>query len=714
MHREVFVSVRGVWFFHVLSCLLLAILIGCGGGSGGSDDPQEGTINPSPVTPEETDSQFLNGVWQGRLFASRWGTYVDLATGQYTQIANGEGDVAIYPSADGQEYLATIRGYRLVEDDECSGFLIDLDRIEIRDIHTNLLKAGFNVYENLWGVAKLSPDGQAIAVRWENEKGCPNETQEYLTIFSRNGEIISQSRQAIEEFEWLPDNRLIYAIGKEIYTANVAYELDGVMVRSLADMTGEPSRLTASPDGTRILFELVTKQPTWLESTTYRNATVWSMNQDGTNLHLFATTRRENDANTDTDDPRVNNPVFSLDGQSVMLTEGYFSGIAFVREWYSDDLYEIISIENTGLMYAISANSTATRLPPDGSYPARVMRSLDSEGTITPLGEMIISTLSLAPKVDSPPENPGSLPSPSTQINRGIGGTLYYVDDDYSQDTTVIRSLDIATGQQSQYLKLTDDNGDDNDIDLGFSTDRNYISLYLERTDNNNILILDVNGNIVKSITVTNEDFDVRKEGAIVFSPLDDHLIALQFEYTDEARDRKKYVTIWNWQTGGVLKTFEDREYIHPVWTPDGHLLIWDREGGLYQARVEGDQVGEPQLLFRAPEPVSDPALSHDGTRLVFSMARHLWVCNLDGAELTQLTVPAHSGLEVSPVWSPDDRHIMLKSVSDGDELKDGSLWIIAADASNVRLKANSDSAMPVTDQDHDHLRYVYGTLTWR
>jgi hypothetical protein len=68
--------------------------------------------------------------------------------------------------------------------------------------------------------------------------------------------------------------------------------------------------------------------------------------------------------------------------------------------------------------------------------------------------------------------------------------------------------------------------------------------LNYQRIRIDNILILNVNGNIIKSIPVTNEDFDVRKEGAIVFSLLDDHLIALQYVYTDEASDRKKHVTV--------------------------------------------------------------------------------------------------------------------------------------------------------------------------
>jgi hypothetical protein len=179
-------------------------------------------------------------------------------------------------------------------------------------------------------------------------------------------------------------------------------------VRSLTGIAGEPMRLTSSPDCSRILFEMATNQPGWLEGTTYRNATVWSLSVDGSELQLLATTRRENDPGSDSDDPKIDNPVFSLDGNSVVLTEDYFSGVTFVREWYSDDLYQVITLENSGLTYSISADGPDLRLPLGGSYPAQVMRQVDSEGSVVPMSEMVISTLSLTPGVAGPVENPGS------------------------------------------------------------------------------------------------------------------------------------------------------------------------------------------------------------------------------------------------------------------------------------------------------------------
>jgi Tol biopolymer transport system component len=713
------VKFKSYRLFSAFIILLLSIVLGCGGGSGGDDGSEEPVPDNNDETPADDTApddnhqrQALNGPLTGHLFASRWGKYLDLSTGEYTQIADGRGDVAIYPSADGHEYVATIDNHHLVEDEACYGFLIDVDVIEIRDIHSNLVNDRFEVFENLWGLAKLSPDGEAVAVRWENDKGCPQNTYEYLTVFSRTGEILSQSQEEISQFDWLPDNRLIYAKDKTIYVANTPHRVDGEPIRSLAEIDGDPYRITASRDGSRILFEMMTKVPSWLESITYRNATVWSMNVDGSDLKQFATTRRVDDPDSDTDDPRINNPVFSLDDTEVLLTEDYFSGIAFVREWYDDDLYEVIPLENSGLMYSVPADSENLPLPPDGTYPARVMRSVNSEGEVVPVDEMIISTLKLVPKVASPTENPGSLPGQSA-LNRGINGSLYYIDSESDPEGAIIRHFDIATGVASAVFYLTDEEHDEYDLEIGSSEDGEYWSYAIEDRGETNIYILDSAGNQLVTIPFTDDSLDLRNEGAAQFSPIDNELIAFQYEYDagDGALNESKRILVANWRQDQVLSVFSE-DYIHPRWTPDGNLLFFDLEGGVYRVDLTGETFNEPQLLYRLPGKVDDPALSHDGTRMAFSMARHLWVCNIDGTGLTQLTSPTTDGSEISPVWSPDNRYILFKSADDGDD--DGALWVIAADADHVRIDHRSNTAIPVKDAERDQLDHIYGTLTWR
>jgi hypothetical protein len=190
---------------------------------------------------------------------------------------------------DSQEYLSGSGNHDRLEDDKCYQFPIIDDAIEIQDIYSNLFKERVEVCENHGSFAKYSPDGQAIAVRWVNEQSCPDNSYELLTIFSHTGKLLSQSQEPIKAFDWLVDNRPIYAIGKTIYVSNTKRLGDGEPIRTLTSEMGDISRITASPDGTKIVFEMVSARPRRLEPVIYRKARLLSMNIDGSNLRLFGT-----------------------------------------------------------------------------------------------------------------------------------------------------------------------------------------------------------------------------------------------------------------------------------------------------------------------------------------------------------------------------------------------------------------------------------------
>jgi Tol biopolymer transport system component len=216
----------------------------------------------------------------------------------------------------------------------------------------------------------------------------------------------------------------------------------------------------------------------------------------------------------------------------------------------------------------------------------------------------------------------------------------------------------------------------------------------------------------VSKIPFNDERMNFYNEGAPQFSPINDSLLAFQFEYDVENADYEKYVSILNWRTDSLLKIYSDVEYTAPRWTPAGDLLMWDREGGVYIVRANGEVFGEPEFLFKLPEAIIDPAISHDGTRMVFSMARHIWLCNLDGSNLTQLTAPGLDGFEQNPIWSPDDRYIVFKSSMDGE--RDGDLWVVASDAENIRIRKQTNSAIRLLDNEQKNLNHIYGSLIWR
>jgi Tol biopolymer transport system component len=693
-------------FLLLFSLLLLSA---CGGGGGGGDsspstDDKDDVTNDPPVTYSD-----INGDLNGRLFIAEAGEYFDLSTGLYTTIASDHYDVMITPSPDGKEYVERTKSYRMEKDNQCYGFLIEIERIAIRDVHSNLIQDSFELYEDVWGPAKLSPDGEAIALDWANDKGCPSgEVDALLTVFNRQGEVLSQTSEEVGSFAWLPDNRLIYANNGAIYVGAEAYSVDGVAIRSLDEIPGFPSRIRTNPDGSKIIFEMVTGGPMLFETVSYRDATVWMMNSDGSDLHQFATTRRVDDPDVESDDPRVNNPLWSLSGDRVIAMEGYFSGVGIVF----DDLdlnpngdYIIVPVDRKGLTYSVSANESQVSLPPDGQLEASIVARLGSNG-IKPFVESCDDHLFLVPVAPSPDEAPGSLPpSTNSAINRGIDGNILFVND--SGGDTVVSSLNVETGNMTDLVTLSADQYDEYDIDFSVSQDARYFAYYdYVYLDEKYIKLFDSNGDLIRNYYMVTDSYDYSPRGRIHFSPTDANL--LLFEYEDEVDD-KNYVTVLDWSQNLFIKYFTSQEYFDPLWTPDGNIILWDSENTAYRANVSGTTIGDPVELFRLPEPSAYHAINPDGTRMVFYMARHIWTINMDGSGLKQITAPK-IGYETYPAWSPDGRHILLKRKS-GNSF--GSLWIVASDAEHIRVTYNSDGVVPVRDSDGYHLRRVYGPMTW-
>jgi hypothetical protein len=138
------------------------LITSCGGGNGTSaaidndqDNPPQETDDTDPNNSDEPTSinSRVNGDLTGWLFISENGEYLDLSTGTYTKLASDHHDVLISPSADGTEYVERTKSFRMEKDPECYNFLIDIDRIAIKDIHSNLINDAFEVYEDLWGPA---------------------------------------------------------------------------------------------------------------------------------------------------------------------------------------------------------------------------------------------------------------------------------------------------------------------------------------------------------------------------------------------------------------------------------------------------------------------------------------------------------------------------------------------------------------------------------
>jgi Tol biopolymer transport system component len=151
--------------------------------------------------------------------------------------------------------------------------------------------------------------------------------------------------------------------------------------------------------------------------------------------------------------------------------------------------------------------------------------------------------------------------------------------------------------------------------------------------------------------------------------------------------------TVWNPSVfdlqGNVLARYMD--YPSYAWMPDGGLLL-ARGDSIYRV---GADLGTPQLLKRFPgDAPGFLSPSPDGNRVAFGLGdtalldNHMWVMNIDGTGLRQLSTSSHN--EDGAAWSPDGKYLALRQgiaytgptiPTDPTGNSCPQLWIIPSDA---------------------------------
>jgi TolB protein len=122
------------------------------------------------------------------------------------------------------------------------------------------------------------------------------------------------------------------------------------------------------------------------------------------------------------------------------------------------------------------------------------------------------------------------------------------------------------------------------------------------------------------------------------------------------SRDGNNEIYLMNADGSGEIRLTNDPAYdSSPDWSPDGKQIVFssDRTGefGLYIMSIDGSdphQIGNFYGFM--------PSWSPDGKKIAFSDGYDIFVVNVDGTSLINLT---NAGLrDVSPQWSPDGTQI--------------------------------------------------------
>ncbi|RSK45317.1 TolB family protein [Hymenobacter rigui] len=128
-------------------------------------------------------------------------------------------------------------------------------------------------------------------------------------------------------------------------------------------------------------------------------------------------------------------------------------------------------------------------------------------------------------------------------------------------------------------------------------------------------------------------------------------------------------VAVFERATGKLVTRFEHRYY--GTWLPDGRLLMCgahksgSTDTGFYPPKEPGIFLTDAALANsqRIDQGLDEPAPYHampspDGKRVAFVLNNHVWVMNLDGSALKQLTAVANDNIETYPTWSPDGKYV--------------------------------------------------------
>ena len=124
-----------------------------------------------------------------------------------------------------------------------------------------------------------------------------------------------------------------------------------------------------------------------------------------------------------------------------------------------------------------------------------------------------------------------------------------------------------------------------------------------------------------------------------------------------------------------------------PSLSPRGDSFVYVKDGDIFWQRVGGDNPGN--LTAQHPEDDSEPALSPDGTRIVFRSEREgggLFVMGATGESPRRLTGEGHS-----PAWSPDGTEIVYAEQKPEPGRSVSALW---------RVSAAGGKPVPVTQAD--------------
>jgi len=235
----------------------------------------------------------------------------------------------------------------------------------------------------------------------------------------------------------------------------------------------------------------------------------------------------------------------------------------------------------------------------------------------------------------------------------------------------------VAAENTQIYLPIIQKPAPENPNEIVFSSDRDGIGFQLYS--------MNQDGTNVTRLTENSGDNNYAK-----WSP---DWIKIVYRSSKDGNDE---VYIMNVDGSGEIRLTNDPAYDgSPDWSPDGKQIVFssDRSGeyGIYIVNSDGSnlhQVGSFMGFM--------PSWSPDGKKIAFSDGQDIFVINIDGTGLTNLT---NAGLrDYAPEWSPDGTQIGFVG-----DIRGKDVFVIPSNGGEITRLTNSTS---------DHC--CYGSPSWR
>ena len=227
----------------------------------------------------------------------------------------------------------------------------------------------------------------------------------------------------------------------------------------------------------------------------------------------------------------------------------------------------------------------------------------------------------------------------ATQPFISKSGEIFFVNDKYVKRNMLIRKSNGSFTQFKDVLDMTSDNAD-----------------YKEQLENYSI----IRGTGISAILDRMSDPKV--------SPNGKYLSVTIMGYKGQAFENN-CVGVFDLSTRKLVTKFDNKYY--GSWTPDNRLVMSGNykstsvNDGVYTATTPGIFISDAALqnVTRIDPELDDPnpyhaAVSPDGKKVAFILNNHVWVMDIDGKNMKQLTDADRDNIETFPTWSPDGKFV--------------------------------------------------------